>query len=329
MEDLTRTDIQLYIEDQLVQDQMMQRLSTEEPIACTKLVQEIGEAAQGVFLWVELVVKSLLNGLSNQDRVEHLSKRLKQLPRGLEDLYTHIVTNIDNVYQEEASRLYQLIAVAIEQPGDWKPAETLSVLSVYLAMHEESFLDPKFNTELQDRDIVLLKCKETNVFLKTRCGGLIELQYVPGSTEIVPGKEGFNPTIAIVKALDYQVKMDAFVNQWFYIPPKDQIITYAKRLDSDKKVSEAELIHLFDRLGQALGRESMLPIAVQACMTRYLQAKLRQHNVVTEKKFERPLLEYALVPTSDSERFIRPEVVSILLSFGAKPNQKFDGQSPW
>lgn len=50
MEDLTRTDIQLYIEDQLVQDQMMQKLSIEEPIACTKLVQEIGEAAQGVFL---------------------------------------------------------------------------------------------------------------------------------------------------------------------------------------------------------------------------------------------------------------------------------------
>jgi hypothetical protein len=73
----------------------------------------------------------------------------------------------------------------------------------------------------------------------------------------------------------------------------------------------------------------MLPIAVQGCLTRYLGAKLQGIDLIARAQTQRSLLDIALVPTPDSERFIRPEVIRFILTFGVKPNRKFEGQSPW
>jgi hypothetical protein len=73
----------------------------------------------------------------------------------------------------------------------------------------------------------------------------------------------------------------------------------------------------------------MLPIAVQGCLTRYLGAKLQGIDLIARAQTQRFLLDIALVPTPDSERFIRPEVIKFILTFGVKPNRKFEGQSPW
>ena len=81
---------------------MMQKPAAKEPAQCQYLIEEIDDAAQGVFLWVELVVNSLLNGLGNHDQIKDLQKRLKALPPGLDKLYDHIVLKIDGIYQDEA-----------------------------------------------------------------------------------------------------------------------------------------------------------------------------------------------------------------------------------
>ncbi|KAE9364398.1 hypothetical protein N431DRAFT_488965 [Stipitochalara longipes BDJ] len=360
MQDLTSQDIQLYLEDQLVHDGLMENLSRQEPEACAKLVEEIGQAAQGVFLWVELVVKSLLNGLSNQDRIEDLLKRLKALPRGLAAFYEHIVINIDNIYQEEASRLYQLMAVTLERPDDWYPAQKLSLVSMYLSTHQEELNDREFVKAFQDKDFVLRRCKETDIFLRTRCGGLLELEHGLGSTKILPslrvtyihrtvmeyleerairrqlldrtrgtGQQDFDPNLAVVKALCFQFSLNSSLWIWLGDPIKASVLTHARRVDQNKNIPESDLVRIFDDICPALRWESMIPIAIQGCMTRYLREKLKESNLITGSQTQRPLLDIALVPTPESERFIRPEVITLLLSFGAKPNRKFEGQSPW
>jgi hypothetical protein len=50
----------------------MQELLEEDSDNATSLVEEIVEKCAGVFLWVVLVVKSLISGLRNGDGITHL-----------------------------------------------------------------------------------------------------------------------------------------------------------------------------------------------------------------------------------------------------------------
>ncbi|KAE9367301.1 hypothetical protein N431DRAFT_494351 [Stipitochalara longipes BDJ] len=66
----------------------MKRLYDSQPLEGAKLVQEIVEKAAGVFLWVRLVVSSLLHGLMNRDKIADLQRRIRLLPSELESLFT-------------------------------------------------------------------------------------------------------------------------------------------------------------------------------------------------------------------------------------------------
>jgi hypothetical protein len=71
LQDLTRSDIETYINDKLIADSRMIRFSQNSP-EVQQLVREITNNAGGVFLWVILVVKTLLDGLQNRDRISDL-----------------------------------------------------------------------------------------------------------------------------------------------------------------------------------------------------------------------------------------------------------------
>ncbi|KAH6702908.1 hypothetical protein BKA61DRAFT_494586 [Leptodontidium sp. MPI-SDFR-AT-0119] len=186
LQDLTSNDIRRYVLDRLVGDPMMEQMACKEPARCTELVSEIVGNADGVFLWVTLVVTSLLNGLANGDRISHLQKRLKTLPKDLTALYKHMVLMIDEVYQEEASQIYQIIYAAAEQPGDIVPAKPPTILLLSFAMADDPDLvftaDFGFLTETD----ILQQCKSMDTMLRTRCGGLIETQFA--------GSGAANPT---------------------------------------------------------------------------------------------------------------------------------------
>ena len=67
--------------------------------------------ASGVFLWVVLVVRSLLRGLRNRDTIKDLRKRLEELPFGLAALYTHMLGHVEPLYKEQSSRAFQIFEV--------------------------------------------------------------------------------------------------------------------------------------------------------------------------------------------------------------------------
>lgn len=102
LQDLTYGDIQEYIEDRLVQDPSMQDLSRIEPVETAELVREIVSAADGVFLWVYLVVEALLRGLGNCDEISDLKRKLRLLPKDLKQLFYYMIQRVDDDYKEEA-----------------------------------------------------------------------------------------------------------------------------------------------------------------------------------------------------------------------------------
>jgi hypothetical protein len=67
LQDLTFNDIKQYVDDELGANDQMQELQRRNPEEAPKLVLEIIDKADGVFLWVKLVVLSLLRGLRNSE----------------------------------------------------------------------------------------------------------------------------------------------------------------------------------------------------------------------------------------------------------------------
>ncbi|RDL35942.1 uncharacterized protein BP5553_06554 [Venustampulla echinocandica] len=140
--------------------------SQREPERAPLLVEEIVEKSAGVFLWVTLVVKSLLEGLQNSDRISDLQRRLRQLPADLEDLYLVMIGSLEPFYEQQASHIFQIVTAA-RQP--------LSVLAVSFADEE----DPNFAVLAKmplDRNKMVFRFEDTVRRLNSRCRGLLEVR---------------------------------------------------------------------------------------------------------------------------------------------------------
>ena len=77
-------------------------------------------------------------------------------------------------------------------------------------------------------------------------------------------------------------------------------------------------------------RDDLLSIATEYAIVPYVSSKLSEHRALVHRGKGRPLLDYAILPSSSSlqdygER--RIEVVKVLLSFGATFDDTFEGQS--
>lgn len=109
MEDLTSKDIQLFTSDQLTANPMFAQLQENDPQNARALIKEVVEKSSGVFLWVRLVVKSLLEGLQDGDIMDDLSARLYLIPRDLGNLFRKILSDLDTTYFEQASLIFQTV----------------------------------------------------------------------------------------------------------------------------------------------------------------------------------------------------------------------------
>lgn len=115
LEDLTYNDIKLFVTAKFADDPEFSKLQRREPGFANQLIEDIVSKASGVFLWVHLVVASLLAGMTFGDRVSDLQKRLELLPPDLEDLYNKMLQSLDPFYLEHAAQFFTLLEVA-KQP---------------------------------------------------------------------------------------------------------------------------------------------------------------------------------------------------------------------
>ncbi|KAH7007747.1 hypothetical protein EDB80DRAFT_719049 [Ilyonectria destructans] len=109
MEDLTSIDIRLFTSDQLAANPMFAQLQENDSDNSLVLIEEVVKKSSGVFLWVRLVVKSLLEGLQDGDTMDDLSARLFLIPRDLGDLFRKILSDLDTAYFEQASLIFQTV----------------------------------------------------------------------------------------------------------------------------------------------------------------------------------------------------------------------------
>jgi hypothetical protein len=117
LQDLTYSDIKLYVSSHMSSDSGFELLSKREPAYASELVENIVEKASGVFLWVRLAVFSIVNGMGHGDRVSDLQKRLDALPTELEELYDRILLSLEPFYLEHTAHLFKFVQQSIVPPS--------------------------------------------------------------------------------------------------------------------------------------------------------------------------------------------------------------------
>ena len=115
LQDFNAPDIKPYVKDMLEADDECLQLKVQDN-RYEELAKEIVNKAQGVFLWVFLVVRSLRRGLTNADTLLDLQHRLRKFPTDLRDLYFQMVANTEDIYHERMAQTLH-IAVALSEPS--------------------------------------------------------------------------------------------------------------------------------------------------------------------------------------------------------------------
>ncbi|KAK3326017.1 hypothetical protein B0H66DRAFT_530023 [Apodospora peruviana] len=93
----------------LTKNEGFMRLKKREPAYADTLMHQITDKSSAVFLWVSIVVKLMLSGLSNDDRIRDLENRLNSLPPHLEQLYEKILRDLDPFYFEHVCQYFKLM----------------------------------------------------------------------------------------------------------------------------------------------------------------------------------------------------------------------------
>jgi hypothetical protein len=179
LQDRTHGDISRYVNEKLNGHDRMNDLQRMDPQNVEKLIEEIVDKASGVFLWVSLIVKSLLNGFTNRDRICDLQKRLQTLPCNLESFYKQILLNhIHLLYREQSSQLFQIVQAANREIYGFR---THPLPLVILAFTEEGDDELVLSTSdrLLSEEGIAYRCNDLTARLKSRCGGLIEVHGDP------------------------------------------------------------------------------------------------------------------------------------------------------
>ena len=109
LQDLTESDIRTYVWDKL---QPFLDLEGTRPIS--RMLKDMVLKAQGVFLWVELVVKTLIAGLQNDDSLAQLQARVESTPSDIEALYAKMLDNIEGTYHQETVQLFQMVLAKLD-----------------------------------------------------------------------------------------------------------------------------------------------------------------------------------------------------------------------
>ncbi|KAL6361374.1 hypothetical protein LRP88_04842 [Fusarium phalaenopsidis] len=95
LQDLTRRDIETYVNDTITHDPYMVNLAMEDPSGPKELVWDLVSKSSGVFLWVVLACRPVLEGFAAFDNISDLKARVHELPPELEDLFRHMLHGID------------------------------------------------------------------------------------------------------------------------------------------------------------------------------------------------------------------------------------------
>jgi len=114
-------------------------------------------------------VRSLLEGLTNADRIVDLQRRVRLLPTDLNEYFERILFTVDNLYRKETAQMFQITLMA---------RDTLSLINYWFIDQD----DPDFLRNLKlgpvEKKINDVRLAQMQKRLNACCKGLLEVQLI-------------------------------------------------------------------------------------------------------------------------------------------------------
>lgn len=185
LEDLTRPDMRIFVREKLKPLLSGQCISFS---TYEKLTERLVDKAQGVFLWLQIATRSLIEGIENDDSDDLLFARLDQLPADLERLYIDMWRRLNennSVYRETAARyfryaLQQTTVFTMYYWNNYRCDGSLTDLPTLFQVACAENIETQ-QTILRSSDRMGLArirqlCDETKRSILTRCAGLLQIE---------------------------------------------------------------------------------------------------------------------------------------------------------
>ncbi|KAI1420686.1 hypothetical protein F5Y12DRAFT_788046 [Xylaria sp. FL1777] len=111
LEKLTHADIERYVHGQFQKSPGFSERKHLHPVQAKKLLDDIVQKAQGVFLWVSVVVRGLLLNLQEGDKLSDAQATLDSLPEDLDRLFLAIWRRTNPANNVEGAHYFLLLDV--------------------------------------------------------------------------------------------------------------------------------------------------------------------------------------------------------------------------
>jgi len=118
MEQFTKPDIEKYVRTRIADSPAFQDLRRIDASSVDKMESTIIDKANGIFLWVVLVVEQAIKTARDNSDLREIWKLIETLPEGLEELYQAIRGRLNPSLRRKASQMYQLMFWSAEIEPD-------------------------------------------------------------------------------------------------------------------------------------------------------------------------------------------------------------------
>lgn len=114
LQNLTRRDMTIFVRDRLGDLSRFAAFEEADYQRCLDLKEKLVSKADGVFLWIALVVRSLEKGIIRGDSLDKLNQRVEEIPPDMRGLLLELLDSIEDCYKRE---VYLLLGVAMRASG--------------------------------------------------------------------------------------------------------------------------------------------------------------------------------------------------------------------
>ncbi|KAI0505287.1 hypothetical protein F5B22DRAFT_532208 [Xylaria bambusicola] len=166
LEKLTHTDIKRYVHGQFRKSPGFSEMKHLHPVQAKKLLSDIVQKAQGVFLWVSVVVRSLLLSFQEGDKLSDVQATLDSLPEDLDRLFLAIWRRTNPINNVEGAHYFLLLDVCQEH-------DLVPYASTIFWGDDDAPTD--LETAIEDDSFVACAISSLSRRLNSRTRGLLEI----------------------------------------------------------------------------------------------------------------------------------------------------------
>ncbi|KAI1768465.1 hypothetical protein GGR53DRAFT_478214 [Hypoxylon sp. FL1150] len=207
IQDWTRDDIQVFVQDSF---EGIGHLSTSiNKSDLNTIANVVVDKAEGVFLWVRVVLAAIEQGVLNGDDFQDLQRKTNAFPAELKDLYQHL---FDSIPEYDRRKAFEVLLFALHNTYEDKPLLQYKFLNDFVK-------NPDFAMEMPTQPLseeeVRRFTQNTSRQINGRCKGFLEI--------FKPKKEYYNG--------DEHVRLMHSTAAGFLASRRDTLKSYSNDID--------------------------------------------------------------------------------------------------